>query len=53
MYMPIILTINFQKRDREKLNTEYEKQVKTLFAQWETDIARVKENEEKFNVILS
>nr|XP_039255648.1 synaptonemal complex protein 3-like isoform X1 [Styela clava] len=41
-----------QRKDRQTLDNEYTKQMNCLFTQWETDIAKVKENEDKLNNVL-
>ena len=40
----------FQKKNRSVLYDEFKKQMATLLGQWEHDIERVKESEEKLNV---
>nr|XP_002125203.2 synaptonemal complex protein 3-like [Ciona intestinalis] len=42
-----------QKKDRSTLNEEYKKQISSVINQWETDIDKAKENEEKLNNLLT
>uniref|UniRef100_H2ZIX0 XLR/SYCP3/FAM9 domain-containing protein n=1 Tax=Ciona savignyi TaxID=51511 RepID=H2ZIX0_CIOSA len=42
-----------QKRDRGALNEEYTKQVSSVIKQWEADIDKAKENEEKLTNLLT
>lgn len=41
-----------QRKERQVLHNEYTKQMNSLFGQWESDIAKVKENEDKLNAVL-
>lgn len=38
--------------NRQKLQDEYVRQVGTVFQQWESDLQKAKEQEEKLNVIF-
>lgn len=38
--------------NRQKLQDEYVRQVGTVFQQWESDLEKAKEQEEKLNVIF-
>nr|CAB3266750.1 synaptonemal complex protein 3-like [Phallusia mammillata] len=42
-----------QRTDRQKLNDEYKKQISGVLNQWEADIERAKESEEKLNGLIN
>jgi len=37
--------------DRLKMTEDYQRQVQLLFKQWETDLDKIRENEEKLQVV--
>ena len=45
-----VILLNSQKKSRSLLYDEFKKQMATLLGQWENDIERVKESEEKLSV---
>ena len=45
-----MLPVLLQRNGRSLLHEEFKKQISAILGQWQNDIDRIKENEEKLNV---